>query len=240
MFTRIQHLRVFRGNLLNFKRNYPYLSFQTSPWLHFSRWSKSLLGNQNSFEARLPWITIDALAFLNGNVQAGSKVFEYGMGGSTLYWLDKGCEVFGVEHDKPWFEKLMKDLGVNKHLEARFFEGEVAVGKEADNEIFKSSFLEWNGLNFKKYVLVANELPDNSLDIAMVDGRARVACVSAIRQKVKPGGILILDNSERLQYKQALDLLKAEDWVGRHFPGPGLFHKYGFWCTSVFRKPANE
>lgn len=223
--------------MLNFKRNYPDLSFRVNPWLHFGNWHQSLTKGKNTFDARLPWITIDSLEWLKNYVKPGMRVFEYGMGGSTLFWLDKQCKVTGVEHDKAWFDNLMQILSRNEELDARFFAGAKPTGEDPGDLAFQSDFMEWEGLNFKSYVQTALDIPDHSLDIAMVDGRARVACVSSIRQKVKPGGILILDNSERPRYKSALDLLKTENWQVTHYPGPGLFQKHGFWCTSIFKKP---
>ena len=47
-----------------------------------------------------------------------------------------------------------------------------------------------------------------SLDFAIVDGRARTECCHEILPKIKKGGILILDNSERKRYKLVFEQLK--------------------------------
>ena len=47
------------------------------------------------------------------------------------------------------------------------------------------------------YEGVAGTIPHNSLDFALVDGRRRLACTKMVLPKIKPGGILILDNAER-------------------------------------------
>ena len=64
----------------------------------------------------LPWITDGATNFIDGYIRnikqrrkrVRPKVFEYGAGNSTLYWLDKGCLVEAVDHDEKWVESIRK------------------------------------------------------------------------------------------------------------------------------------
>ena len=42
--------------------------------------------------------------------------------------------------------------------------------------------------------------PDASLDLVVVDGRARVECARRAMPKVKPGGLLLLDDTSRERY----------------------------------------
>ena len=50
---------------------------------------------------------------------------------------------------------------------------------------------------FDDYVAAINDELDNSLDLVIVDGRARVECVRRAMPKVKPGGLLLLDDTGR-------------------------------------------
>ena len=43
-----------------------------------------------------------------------------------------------------------------------------------------------------------------------IDGRDRVKCIQNSIDRVKPKGIIVLDNSEREEYKDGIMLLK--DW----------------------------
>jgi hypothetical protein len=90
------------------------------------------------------------------------------------------------------------------------------------------------GSNFEKYVNVISQYPDSSFDIISVDGRSRNACIRAALKKLRPGGMLILDNSERLQYAQSFDVL-SDFGVRMSFAGCGPYNRY-FWETTIFIK----
>lgn len=64
-------------------------------------------------------------------------------------------------------------------------------------------------MNFKKYVEAINTYSDNYFDFVFIDGRARNGCVIASLPKIKNGGYLMLDNSDRPEYKISLDTLST-------------------------------
>jgi predicted O-methyltransferase YrrM len=65
-------------------------------------------------------------------------------------------------------------------------------------------------MDFALYVKQIDEFPDEYFDIILIDGRARPSCIKRSVSKVKPGGLLILDNSEREYYlAKAIEYLKA-------------------------------
>jgi len=51
-------------------------------------------------------------------------------------------------------------------------------------------------------------------DFVLVDGRDRVRCVTKARDRVKPGGVLMLDNSERTWYSRAWELMEGWELLG--------------------------
>ena len=67
--------------------------------------------------------------------------------------------------------------------------------------------------------------PDESFDLIVVDGldeglpveQGRVGCARAAAGKVRAGGLLMLDNSDRPAYREVDDLL--EGWEIRRFVG---------------------
>jgi len=64
--------------------------------------------------------------------------------------------------------------------------------------------------DYVNYFRALNDIEDASLDFAIVDGRARTECCMEILPKIKKGGILILDNSERDRYYPVFDKMKNE------------------------------
>ena len=55
-----------------------------------------------------------------------------------------------------------------------------------------------------RYVAVAEEFPDDSLDFVLVDGHYRQACILNTLAKLRPGGLLVVDNT---------DWLPEPDWA---------------------------
>ena len=53
----------------------------------------------------IPLYTYPCYEWLNSIGWETSRVFEYGSGYSTLWWSNKGADVYGVEHDEEWFKK---------------------------------------------------------------------------------------------------------------------------------------
>ena len=55
----------------------------------------------------IPWYTYPAIEYLNSLEFKNRKVFEFGSGNSTLFWLAKNAQVTSVENNKIWVEKLI-------------------------------------------------------------------------------------------------------------------------------------
>jgi hypothetical protein len=129
-------------------------------------------------------------------------VFEYGSGGSTRFWLSQGAQCVSIEHDPAWFEVVRARLGGAK-VDYRLIEPEPAteVGRSAaDPEAYLSDDEHYRGMSFRKYAGAIDEFAAGHFDIVMVDGRARPSCLMHAADKVRPGGLLVLDNAEREYY----------------------------------------
>jgi hypothetical protein len=53
-----------------------------------------------------------------------------------------------------------------------------------------------------KYVAVFSEFEDDSLDFVVIDGHYRQACLLAALKKLKPGGLLLVDNSNWMSQRE--------------------------------------
>ncbi|MBC7901880.1 MAG: hypothetical protein H7Y27_00595 [Gemmatimonadaceae bacterium] len=175
-------------------------------------------------------------------------VFEYGGGGSTLFFLSKVRRVHTVEHDKEWFEsiegKIKSRYGNN--WDGIFVSPELIETTDAqrysDPTQYTSSDNQFINFSFKKYAESIDKFPDNYFDLVMVDGRSRPSCLWHGIPKVKPGGLLVLDNSERDYYLQDSQLLNAINtkfnvMESSHSPQPFSSH---FTTTTVWRKIGNH
>ncbi|MGZ3778662.1 MAG: FkbM family methyltransferase, partial [Mucilaginibacter sp.] len=79
---------------------------------------------------------------------------------------------------------------------------------------------------------------EESFDIIIVDGRDRVNCCKQAVDALSPTGVIVLDDSEREFYREAVDFLLKKRFKQLAFTGisPGLFYRK---ATSVFYKDVN-
>lgn len=166
----------------------------------------------------------------------GAKVFEYGMGGSTLFFLDNGCRVTSVDHDAQWSEKLRSTIGVHERWTS-FLAPPEEISSVENNVRCVSEWPGYEGHDFSQYVHTINRYSDAEFDVVLVDGRARPAALETAAPKVRRGGLLILDNAERQHYQGTVDKLLSRGWHGERFRGPGPYVKSRFWDTLVMRAP---
>jgi len=188
---------------------------------------------------RCPWLTFDSIDFLDHTVGAGWKVLEYGSGGSTLYWGVRGCTCVSVEHDSAWFATLDRKVASSTMLDRRLVPpgppGSAPVTADpADPEHYVSFGSEFLGRSFESYARQADAFPDGYFDLVLVDGRARPSCIKHAVPKVRLGGWMVLDNSDRDYY-----FTKTGSWlsgfVATHFPGLGPINPDP-WRTTVMQR----
>lgn len=163
----------------------------------FAVWVRTTWLGHNLFDLDLPWLCFPAARFLNQRIEPGMRVFEWGSGASTLFFGRRGCRVVSIEHDLSWLESL--DSRVREHGEV-----EVLPISDADEE----------------YIRAIERFAPGTLDLVLVDGNRRCECLTAALSRVRRGGWLILDDSERAMYRSCLSGVPERDWEARHFHGP--------------------
>ncbi|NNJ11426.1 hypothetical protein EKD04_013895 [Chloroflexales bacterium ZM16-3] len=154
-----------------------------------------------------PWLVFAAIDYLNTIDMRSWQIFEYGSGSSTLYWLRRAAHVTSIEHDAPWYERVRALLPPGAKLDYALVSPEPCLRPEldldpADPHAYISANYPGEGLTYKRYVSQIDAFADGSLDLVLIDGRARASCLARAAPKVRPGGMLILDNSERAYYTQ--------------------------------------
>lgn len=164
-------------------------------------------------ERKEPWFTEPAIKVLDDYLKKNKPfVFEFGMGASTVYLADKCSLLISVDHDEKWFSEIQKHISIQKAASVC--------------------------LSNRPYNYTIELEKDDFFDIIIVDGRDRVKCIESSIPKLKSGGWLILDNSERPYYQRGIDLMQGWERRDYYQPEPD---KYGFtypdWTTSIFIKP---
>jgi hypothetical protein len=205
----------------------------------------------NLFETHTPWLTYKAICWLEDLKYNNliSNVFEYGIGGTTLF-LAKECKnVFSVDYQKDFIEKVEREIEKREITKPKFFcclPEESTYVNSVSSLMLKthlrfgvySSFLthspKFKGLSFKKFVTKIDDFEDASFDLIIVDGRCRAACIIYALDKLAPGGYLLLDNSEREHYTEIMNLLNELEMERQDFYGSGP-NSTDSWQTSVWR-----
>lgn len=198
-------------DLLPFLRQIKWNRARGSRWSnlrYLARWKRALRPGANSLDGRTAWISFPAIDALNRLLKPTDRVFEYGGGGSTLFWLDRVAEVVTVEHDAQWYaalEKRMQQEGGARWtgLLVPPTPGTLVPGPDpAEPAHFASTDEASQGFHYRDYVQAIDRFPDGHFDVLMIDGRARTSCLARATPKLKRGGLLVLDNAERTHYTE--------------------------------------
>ncbi len=207
---------------------------------YYKRWSQSFNAQDEMHE--MPWMTFEVTDFLQGHSNNQMRVFEYGSGSSTLFWAKRVKEVVSIEHDLEWCKKVEKELAQRKfsNVQLLFIPPEKRVTDKvpeiADPFGYSSDDENFTAFSFESYVKKINDFEDSYFDYVVVDGRSRPSCIAASIKKVKQGGYLMLDNSERVYYlANTLKMLPTNNWKRMDFCGPipGSMH---FSQTTLFKR----
>jgi hypothetical protein len=167
----------------------------------------------------LAWYTYPCLAWLEPRLSPGDRVFEFGAGGSTLWYGRRVAEVVAVEHDSGWLARLAPLAGPNVELlqrPARLDE----VGDPADPSV---------------YVEAIGDRPTGHFDLVAVDGMERLACIEAAIPHLRADGLIVLDNSDRPHLRPGIDRLDGLGFGRIDFLGFHPAHAIPA-CTSVFSR----
>lgn len=163
-----------------------------------------------------PWIVPAAVGWLGRRARRDWRVLELGSGRSTVWLARRAGSVLSFDDNEHWLARA----------------SELLDGAGIENA-------ELRHLAVADFASAVAELPSESFDLIVVDflespQADRVEAVRAAREKVRPGGYLLLDDSDRPGYAGAWELLAG--WRTRRFSG--VKDEWPEACeTTVFRRP---
>lgn len=187
----------------------------------------------------LPWIVYGAIDWLDTYLRGDMTVLEWGSGGSTLFFCKRVREVVSIEHDHVWYEDVSRALQDSDLRNCTYHLIEprrclaMRYAPYCTWSYSSRTFERYRAYSFREYVRKCLDYPDEHFDFVFVDGRSRASCLRYAIRKLKTGGVLMLDNSERAQYRNAtrrLNQLTRKDFCGA---GPFLDEP---WQTSIWFK----
>lgn len=155
-----------------------YTKILSNTYLHESGWFKSYIEQKviDGAGNPLPWMNYPMISFLEERVPAGLTIFEYGCGFGTLWWAKKAKRVVTVEHNKIWYESMLKNLPDNVRA------------------IFRP--LETGG----EYCKTVAQIQNVQFNIIIIDGRDRVNCALHCAPSLADDGVIIFDDTDREAY----------------------------------------
>ncbi len=211
-------------------------------WRYRSRWSESFQACHNSVTDELPWINFLALDYLKDQLRPDFKVFEYGGGGSTLFFCKNVAEVATVEDHAEWFKTLTETVQAKGYQNWRGFfvspepVNDTRLRSHANPADFKSSVRSLAQMSFEKYARRIDPFPDAYFDLILVDGRARPSCIQQALPHLKKGGLLVVDNTERGYYLSHFqDVIATEFTVEEDRYAP-VAYTPDFTRTTILRR----
>lgn len=143
---------------------------------------KALFG----FRPRRPMISYRATRVIAGRLTPESVVVEFGSGMSTLWFARRCRSLLSIEDDSYWHALVERRLRSDGASHVRYELRSAATYSQV------------------------HDLPDASVDFVLVDGSQRARCITAILPKIRAGGALYLDNSDKDMTRPDGDLRQAE------------------------------
>jgi hypothetical protein len=178
-----------------------------------------------------PWINAGAVRFLTDRLTPDMTGFEWGGGRSTAFVAKRVSRLVSIEHKEKWRRRVAALLlreGVG-NVEGRFLPPSDDPGRpEARPALWREIGHVHRMPQFAAYADAILDFPEESFDFVLIDGRARVECALNAFCRIKPGGFLMLDNSEWEKY--APIFAAVPKWERRDFEN-------GVWRTSILCRP---
>jgi hypothetical protein len=188
-------------------------------WRYFPKWfssfrPRSLVG------AAKPWIPFAAANWLERYLKHYMTVFEYGSGGSTIFFAERVAEVTSIEHDQKWHALVSRALAQRGLTNCTYelHEPRPIAGTPAaplaliDNQSDTFRYIYddyYAGTTVHEYVEAIDVHPDHTFDLVLVDGRMRTECMQHAIPKIRSGGYLMLDNSNNLDVAEMVRKLRS-------------------------------
>lgn len=180
--------------------------------------SQGPLQKDGPLDLGLPWVSFAAIDFLAAFVQPSMRVFEYGSGGSTVFFARRATEVVSTEDHPGWRDRVQARLDAdglrNVTLQYRPFD-----------------FVRAEGFAGSGYL---HSIPEGRFDVIMVDGTeydvpVRPDCFFHAEDFVAPGGVIVVDDAWR--YPHLRDGARARSFTEFRSAGPC---RPGVTTTEVF------
>lgn len=177
-------------------RAYHNLIRNPNSYLHLTGWMQSLKERRpmDHDGNPIPWMSFSAVRFLEERLTSDLNLFEYGSGYSTRFYAERVRSVISLEYDKSWFDIIQSQVPSNAKI--------LFQEKDVDGAYCRA--IGTTGERF---------------DVVIVDGRDRVNCVKQGIEHLTPKGVVLLDDSQRERYQEAIAFAKQRGFKALNLEG---------------------
>jgi hypothetical protein len=163
----------------------------------------------NLNEEPLPWYTYPAIEYLSQLDLKEKTVFEWGCGNSSLFYAKNAKEVFSIEDNHEWYEKINAIKPGNLKL------------------VYSTD---------DKYLNLISSF-NRKFDIIVIDASQRIECSKIAAKYLASGGLIILDNSD--WYKNSAKIIRENNFIQVDFHGFGPLNNYTWTTSLFFSRDFN-
>ncbi len=164
-----------------------------------------------------PWFVPDSIAFIEGVLSPSFTAFEWGAGRSTLWFARRIRRVISVEGRREWHDEVQQQIRKEELTD----KVDLRLAEVTTEFAFKPEEVE-------RYAGAIDPVPDHSLDLVVVDGHFRAACLERCLGKIREGGFLVIDNADVPDLEPYRRFLERMEFR--------LFTN-GIWETVIIRAP---
>lgn len=183
-----------------------------------------------------PWTSQASIRILEQLLERGMTGFEYGSGMSTIFIAERIGHLTSIDHNEHWFHIVREKLkrrnveNVEYHCIPK-----ATNSQKREYEVFNDFGLDTQTFqvrdDYHDYFTFITTFPKDHFDFILIDGRARVECTLGAICRLKEGGMLVLDNSDRERYRPIFRILA--DW-------PQVTSTTGLFDTTIWFKPVTK
>jgi predicted O-methyltransferase YrrM len=158
----------------------------------------------------LPWVSYPAIDLMTTLLRPGMTVFEFGSGGSTVWFGQLGARVVSVEDQPVWCHAVRaqaQSLGLDGMVDVRLLTADTSSPAAFAASPYLTSF------------------PSGPADLVLVDGvedeafSLRPVAFGVAERAIRPGGAILVDDCWR--YPQLRGRSQAREIVDLPGFGPG-------------------
>jgi SAM-dependent methyltransferase len=171
-----------------------------------------------------PWLSPGTVRYCQAHLSPPMRGLEFGSGKSTPWFAGLLGHLTSIEHSQEWYLQLQDKLARRKigNVDYRFIPLD-----HPENEPERTDYDP-----LPAYVSVLDTFEDECLDLVIVDGHYRRHCILASLAKLKPGGLLLVDDVH--YWGEAKHVPVPINWTLRDFSS------CGFKSGGVWQKPLSH